>query len=127
MASADVAVRRIEPAIVSPAIEERAPEAPPPVAAMRAATLSTLDGSVITHGIAELRGTSDAWSATLGHLDRPGILVSAYFAHGIRDVVLSLNDGRRARARVIGTSFATAGERTCELAGVEPLAHAAAA
>ena len=127
MASVDVAVRRTEPAIVSPAIQERAPEPLAPVAAMRAATLSTLDGDVITHGIAELRGTSDAWSATLGHLDRPGILVSAYFARGVRDVLLSLNDGRRARARLTGTSFGDAGERTCELTGTEPMAHAAAA
>jgi len=111
---------------VTPAIQKRAPE-PLPVAVMRAATLSTLDGDVITHGIAELRGTAEAWSATLGHLDRPGILVSAYFGRGLRDVVLSLNDGRRARARVIGTSFAGAGERTCDLAGIEPMSHAAAA
>lgn len=127
MASADVAVRRVEPAIVSPAIQERIPEPPPPVAAMRAATLSALDGEIITHGIAELRGTSDDWTATLGHLDRPGILVDAYFTRRVREVVLSLNDGRRARARLTGTSFAAAGERTCDLLGSEPLAHAAAA
>jgi hypothetical protein len=111
---------------VTPAVQKRAPE-PAAAAVMRAATLSTLEGDVITHGIAELHGTADAWSATLGHLDRPGILVGAYFSQGLRDVVLSLNDGRRARARVTGTSFATAGERTCALAGVEPLQHVAAA
>ena len=126
MGNADVAARRTEPAIVTPAIQKRAPE-PAPVAVMRAATLTTLDGDVITHGIAELRGTADAWSATLGHLDRPGILVSAYFSRGLRDVVLSLNDGRSARARVTGTSFAAAGERTCDVAGIEALTHAAAA
>ena len=51
-----------------------------PVAALRAATLSTLDGDVITHGVAELRGTADAWTATMANLDQPGAVAIAYFA-----------------------------------------------
>ncbi len=134
MAPAEVAVRSISPTIVnpaptivSPAIEERTPDPLPAVAAMRAATISTLAGAVITHGIAELRGTAEAWTATVGHLDRPGVMASAYFAGGLREVALSLNDGRGARARVIGTSFVAGSERICELRGLEPLSHAAAA
>ena len=127
MAPADVAVRTIAPTIELPAIDERAPATPPPVAAMRAATISTLAGEVITHGVAELGGTADAWTATVGHLDRPGAMANAYFAGGLREVMLSLNDGRGARARVVATSFIAATERICQLRGLEPLARVAAA
>ncbi len=125
--AAEAAIRRVEPAIVLPAIDERLPEPLLPVAALRAATMSTLDGDVITHGVAELRGTADAWAATMAHLDQPGAVAIAYFAKRIREVIFSLNDGRSARARLSGTSFAAASERVCELQGLEPLAHFAAA
>jgi hypothetical protein len=110
-------------ASIDPAIEERLPEPPRPVAAMRAATISTLDGTVITHGVAELSGTSDDWMATVGHLDQPGQVATAFFAHYVREVVLSLNDGRGARARLVGTSFSPGAERTCDLRGLEPLSR----
>ena len=127
MAPSELAVRTIAPTIDLPAIDERAPAALPPVAAMRAATISTLAGVVITHGVAELSGTADAWTATVGHLDRPGAMANAYFAGGLREILLSLNDGRGARARVVGTRFVAASERICQLRGLEPLSHAAAA
>jgi hypothetical protein len=125
--AAEAAVRRAEPAIVQPAIDDRVPEPLLPVAALRAATLSTLDGDVITHGVAELRGTAEAWTATMANLDQPGAVAIAYFAQRIREVIFSLNDGRSARARLSGTSFAAASQRVCELQGLEPLTHIAAA
>lgn len=121
------ALRTNEPAIVQPAIDHRPPATEQPVGALRAATLSTLDGVVITHGIAELRGTAQQWSATLRQLDRPGVMATAYFGAGIREAVLALNDGRRARAHIAATSFVAGSERVCELAGREPLSHIAAA
>jgi hypothetical protein len=117
----DEIIRRADPLV-----EAQPPEPLRPVAAMRTATISTLDGTVITHGVAELRGTSEAWNATVGHLDQPGHVAAAYFAHHVREVVLSLNDGRGARARLVGTSFEPGAERTCELRGLEPLARSAA-
>ena len=125
--AAEAVIRRVEPAIVLPAIDDRIPELLPPVAALRAATMSTLDGDVITHGVAELRGTADAWAATMAHLYQPGAVAIAYFAQRIREVIFSLNDGRAARALLSGTSFATESQRVCELQGLEPLTHIAAA
>ena len=127
MAAPAVALKETTIALIDPAIEERLPEPVRPVAAMRTATISTLDGTVITHGVAELSGTSDAWTAVFGHLDQPGHIATAYFAHHIREVVLSLNDGRGARARLVGTSFSPEAERTCHLEGLEPLSHVDAA
>lgn len=127
MAAAEAAVRTDEAVILQPAIDGRPPDPLPAVAAQRAATMSTLDGDVITHGVAALRGTAEAWTATLAHLDQPGAVATAYFARGIREVMLSLNDGRAARARFVATSFAPGADRTCELRGLEPLRHGAAA
>ncbi|HEX5479615.1 MAG TPA: hypothetical protein VFY79_07835 [Dehalococcoidia bacterium] len=127
MAPAKAALRRDDLAIVLPAIDDREPEPLRPVAALRAATISTTDGDVISHGVAELRGTAVAWSATMTRLDQPGAVAIAYFAEGVRSVVLSLNDGRGGRARLIGTRFAAGSERVCELEGLEPLAHITAA
>jgi hypothetical protein len=120
------AVRTSEFATVQPAVDQRPPEPETPVGALRAATLSTLDGVVITHGIAELRGTAQQWSATLRQLDRPGVMATAYFGAGIREGVLALNDGRRARAHIAATSFVAGSERVCELAGREPLSRGSA-
>ena len=86
------------------------------------ATISTLDGRYITGGIADFRGTPGAWSATLRHLDRPGLVASLYFADGVRDVMVRLEDGRRARARITGTSFIASAQRVCSLTGAEALA-----
>ena len=110
-----------------PATNDRPPDPLPLVGALRAATISTIDGEVLTHGVAELRGTADDWSATVARLDQPGVMASAYFTRGIREIMLSLNDGRGARARLIGTTFAASSERVCELRGLEPLGHIAAA
>jgi hypothetical protein len=123
----EATVRRAESDIVQPAINERAPDPFLPVAALRAATMSTLDGDVITHGVAELRGTADAWAATMTCLDQPGAVAIAYFAQRIREVIFSLNDGRSARARLSGTSFADGSQRVCDLQGLEPLTHIATA
>lgn len=127
MAASATALKETTIVRVDPAIDERPPEPLSPVGAMRAATISTLDGIVITHGVAELRGTSEAWTATVGSLDQPGHVATAYFARHIREVVLSLNDGRGARATLAGTSFTPGAERVCELLGLEPLAHISAA
>lgn len=127
MAPSELAVRTITPTIELPEIDERLPAMLQPVAAMRAATISTLTGEVITHGVAELGGTAEAWTATVGRLDRPGAMANAYFAGGLREILLSLNDGRGARARVVSTRFVASSERICQLRGLEPLSHAAAA
>jgi len=85
------------------------------------ATISTSDGRFMTGGMARLDGAGPKWRATLSQLDRPGHVASMYFASGVREVLLRLEDGRSARARITGTSFIAASERICELAGLEPL------
>lgn len=87
----------------------------------QAATLSTLDGRYITGGIAEFTGTPLQWGATLRHLDRPGVVASMYFAEGVRDVIVKLEDGRQGRARLTGTSFIASTQRVCQLTGTERL------
>ena len=82
-------------------------------------TIWTMDGRFVTGGIAEIDGGGVSWSATLGRLDRPGHVASMYFAGGVREVLLRLDDGRSARARITGTSFIAASERVCQLAGLE--------
>ncbi len=84
-------------------------------------TIWTMDGRFVTGGMAEIDGTAMSWSATLGRLDRPGHVASMYFAGGVREVLLRLDDGRSARARITGTSFIAASERVCQLAGLEQL------
>ncbi len=86
-----------------------------------AATISTADGRFVTGGIATIDGGSDAWTAVLRHLDRPGIVATLYFSEGTRDVILRLEDGRRARARIASTSFTAGSQRICELTGLDPL------
>jgi hypothetical protein len=85
------------------------------------ATISTADGRFMTGGLARLDGGATKWRATLSQLDRPGHVASMYFSAGVREVLLRLEDGRSARARITGTSFIAASERICELAGIEPL------
>lgn len=84
-------------------------------------TIWTTDGRFVTGGMAELDGGGINWRATLGRLDRPGHVASMYFAGGVREVLLRLDDGRSARARITGTSFIAASERVCHLAGLEQL------
>ncbi|HLB24352.1 MAG TPA: hypothetical protein VJP07_09675 [Dehalococcoidia bacterium] len=88
----------------------------------QAAAIATVDGSLITAGVAAIEGAGIDWRATLARLDRPGVMVSLYFGQGVREVVLRLEDGREARARIAGTSFVAASERVCQLVGLEPLA-----
>jgi hypothetical protein len=49
-----------------------------------------------------------------------------FFAERARDIVLRLDDGRHARARIAGTSFLAASERVCDLTGIEALTAAPA-
>lgn len=85
------------------------------------ATLCSAEGVYISAGLAEIRTGDGGWTAVVRKLERPGHVASAYFAGGLREVVLRLDDGRTARARLTGTSFIAASERVCELVGVEPL------
>ena len=85
------------------------------------ATIAALDGRFVTGGMATISGRRDSWRATVRQLDRPGVMATMYFAEGTRDVVLRLADGRRARARIAGTSFNADRQRVCELSGIEPL------
>ena len=81
------------------------------------AALFTLRAEPIATGSAEIRYLPDGWSATLSKLDRPGAIAKAYFGDGVRKVFVYLPDGRRAMARITGTSF-TARDRVCELRGL---------
>jgi hypothetical protein len=92
-----------------------------PSIAPLSATLATHKGDFLTGAIARIRERSGGWTALLSNLDQPGHVASMYFAFGLRDVVMRLEDGRRARARITGTRFSS-GERVCEIAGLEPLA-----
>ncbi len=84
-------------------------------------TIWTMDGRFVTGGMAEIDGAGVNWRATLGRLDRPGHVASMYFAGGVREVQLRLDDGRSARARITGTSFIASAERVCQLTGLEQL------
>lgn len=82
----------------------------------------TPDGRLVTGGTVSLRQDGDEWAALLTQLDRPGMVASLYFAEGLREVSLTLQDGRSARARIASTTFLASAERVCELTGLEPLA-----
>lgn len=99
----------------------RLPRVPTP-SGPQYSTVWTTDGRFVTGGMAEIAGNGNGWSATLDRLDRPGHVASMYFASGVREVLLRLDDGRSARARITGTSFIAASERICTLAGLEQLA-----
>jgi hypothetical protein len=87
-----------------------------------AVTIMTTDGRPVTSGHARIDATATAgWTATVHGLDRPGVIASMFFGEGTRDVVLRLDDGRVARARIAGTTFTPGRQRVCELIGVEPL------
>lgn len=97
-----------------------APAAPGINSALRADVL-TATGVHITSARATVERRNDGWRATLRRIDRPGQLASAYFAGGLRDVVLALEDGRTARARITASRFLTGAERVFEVEGREPL------
>jgi hypothetical protein len=91
-------------------------------ASLQAATVATASGELITGAVARISQDGARWTATLSDLDQPGLVASMYFSAGLREVTLRLADGRRARARITGTSFGASSSRTCELVGIEPLA-----
>lgn len=84
------------------------------------ATLYKSDGRYITGGVARFRHEPSGWTATLDHLDRPGLVASLYFVDGLRDVLVGWADGRRARARISATRF-DATSRVCDLDGVDAI------
>jgi hypothetical protein len=84
--------------------------------------IATLDGRYISRGVAEVTSGDGGWCARVRHLDRPGLIASMYFAEGMREVVLRLEDGRSAVARITGTSFTAGAQRVCDLRGHAPLA-----
>jgi hypothetical protein len=92
-----------------------------PAAPALRAELLTATGIPITSAQLDLESRVDGWRATARRLDRPGQLASAYFAGGLRDVVLAFSDGRTGRARIVGSRFVAGSERVFELEGREPL------
>ena len=86
------------------------------------AVVEALDGRVLTRGTSEIAEQGMRWTARLTQLDRPGVIALLFFAERARDVVLRLDDGRAARARISSTSFVATSERVCDLVGVESLA-----
>ncbi len=111
-------------ATVAPAITPA--EAPEPKGfkgeLVRVASIYTVDGRLVTSGIATLAGTSSEWTAKVDKLDRPGNVASLFFSRGQREVRLRLDDGRSGRARITATTFAAGSERVCDLSSLEPLA-----
>ena len=92
-----------------------------PAQATIGGAIATALGEHITVGSVDIIGTTDSWSATISRLERPGVVASMFFAQGLREVTLLLDDGRTARAQIAGTSFIAASERVCQLIGLEPL------
>lgn len=129
MTLAQKLTQEFEPAAVAPVV---APEPKASEAAfepkgfkgelVRVASIYTPEGRLVTSGVATLTGTSAEWTASLAKLDRPGMVATLFFSEGLREVLLRLDDGRSARARITGTTFVASAERVCDLASVEPLA-----
>jgi hypothetical protein len=86
------------------------------------AAVEALDGRVLTRCVVKLLEAPGRWTARLTQLDRPGVIASMFFAERARNIVLRLDDGRHAQARIASTSFIASSERVCDVAGVEPLA-----
>ena len=129
MTLAQKLTQEFEPGTVAPVV---APEPTASAAAfdpkgfkgelVRVASIYTPEGRLVTSGVATLTGTSAEWTASLAKLDRPGMVATLFFSEGLREVLLRLDDGRSARARITGTTFVASAERVCDLASVEPLA-----
>jgi len=103
-------------------------EPPPPVPDAGApgtitGAIATTAGEYIASGLVALAIDGPAWTATIARMDQPGVVACAYFARGVREVRLRLEDGRQARARIAGTTFIAGKERTCDLEGLEPLSR----
>jgi hypothetical protein len=92
-----------------------------PAAGVLTGCITTLHGEHVTAGTVELSFGAEAWTARLTKLERPGVVASMFFGHRLREVILRLEDGREARARIVTTTFVTGGERECQLVGLEPL------
>ena len=103
------------------ALDIALPQTSAPQLARLGAAVEAMDGRVLTRGVAEITGSAGRWTARLTQLDRPGVIASMFFAEKARDIVLRLDDGRHARARLASTSFLAASERVCDLTGLEPL------
>jgi hypothetical protein len=86
-----------------------------------AAAIATLDGVFITAGLASITSSAEGWTAILTRLDHPGGVASMFFARGMREVRLRLEDGREAHARIAATAFTAGNERECRLIGLNPL------
>ena len=99
-----------------------APREAAPRLARLGAAVEALDGRVLTRCVAELLEAPGRWTGRLTQLDRPGVIASMFFAERARNIVLRLDDGRHAQARIASTSFIASSERVCNVAGVEPLA-----
>jgi hypothetical protein len=56
------------------------------------------------------------WRATVGRLERPGCVATAYFQDGVRELCVELPDGRRFEALLLSTATQGGAERVCELA-----------
>ncbi|MEX2247478.1 MAG: hypothetical protein WEC75_12425 [Dehalococcoidia bacterium] len=84
------------------------------------ASAATLDGRMLTRCLAEVTSAAAGWTATLSQLEEPGQVAAAYFAGGVREVLLRLEDGRTGRARMSATAFVD-GQRVCRLSGLGPL------
>lgn len=91
---------------------------PAAITTAQRALILTPDGAVISGGQAEISGRDGRWQATVRNLDRAGALASLYYTSGVREVILRLDDGRRARGRIVRTRFLPSAERVCDLAGV---------
>ena len=86
---------------------EQGPSAP---AAITRVMVSADDGRFLTEAALATESHEDGRHNRLVALARPGILASVYFGEGLRRIVIALPDGRRASARISGSTFA-AGER----------------
>lgn len=91
-----------------------------PTTLVSVVTLVTPAGQTVSRANARITREDGRWSALVTALDRPGVFATLYFVAGLRDVVLRLDNGTEATARITSTSF-EASERICRLAGVDPL------
>ena len=84
------------------------------------ARLAAPDGTSVVAGLIDVVLDATGFHATLARFDRPGVFASMFFAQGVRDVELTMADGRSVQARIVRTSVTSSGERTCQIAGTGP-------
>ena len=85
----------------------------PPIGAGSIVTLRLPNGRPLGSGA--VVGTSGPRVFTVGRLQRPGDVASAFFADGVREVLLTPAGGYEVKAVILGTRFTSSGERLCEL------------